>query len=320
MIDLLALVVLSSVVFMGWRRGTLGMALWGASLVAGSLAAAFLAKPAGLWLAGRASLPVLLALPIAGFMVAAGATALVRSVARRAERKRAGLVEDGWEPMVGDRIGGASLGFLCGLGIVLVAGWVANATGDLHGHEAEVQASLVGRAAGSVGEPVIRALAGEATGDALMASSVAYVMSNPERGKATLQALVKDPRVQGLARDPGFRHALAHGDAAALDASPALAQLASDSAFVQAARRVRLLARGDDPAVSVDELSRALTQRLGPLVEAGEAVMADPEVQAALADPALREALARGDLKTLLTSEGIDLLVRRITEQLKEAR
>lgn len=302
---------------MGWRRGTLGMALWGASLVAGSVAAALLAEPVGLLLADLAPLPVLVALPVAGFAIAAVATGVARSAARRAERKRAALVENGWEPLVGDRIGGASLGVLCGLGIVLFAGWVANATGDLHGREAEVRASVVGRASASVGEPVIRILAGEATGSALMASTVAYLMSDPKRGRATLQALVKDPRVQGLARDPGFRRAVAKGDVATLASSPALAELAADSAFVQAARRVRLLARGDGNAVSTAELSEALTQRLGPLLEAGEAILADPEVRTALADPTLKDALARGDVTALFRADGLDTILRHITEELE---
>lgn len=320
MIDIIAIGILASVAFMGWQRGTLGMALWGASLVAGSLAAAFLAKPTGLLLADAASLPVLLAVPVAAFVMAGLATAVVRAGARRAERKRAVLLKGGWTPDAGDRLGGASLGLLCGLGIVLVAGWVATATGDLHGREAQVQASLVGRAAASIGEPVIRTVAGEITGDALMASTVALIMSDPERGKATLQALVRNPRVQGLARDPGFRHAVAVGDAASLSASPAPADLASDSAFVQAARRVRLLARGDGAEVSPAELADALTRRLGPLLRAGDTIMEDPEVQAALADPAIKDALARGDLGSLIRTDGVDVLMRRITEELGKLR
>jgi uncharacterized membrane protein required for colicin V production len=44
-IDLVALAVVVLVAARGWSRGTLPMALWGLSLVVGSVAAALLARP-----------------------------------------------------------------------------------------------------------------------------------------------------------------------------------------------------------------------------------------------------------------------------------
>lgn len=320
MIDLLAFLALVAFVAFGWTRGVKGMALWSLSLVAGSLAATFLARPAGTWLAGQADLPLLVAIPVAGMLVAGVATGVARGASLRVGRERKVMLDGGWEPPPWDRWGGAALGGACGAGVVLFGAWVGTATGNLHGREAQIRASTVGRAAARVGEPVVRVVAGEALGNAVMASTAAYLMSDPERARETVGALVKDERVRQLATDPGVRQALVAGNAGALSRVPALRDLAADPAFVAAARRVRLAPGGEGDTLSPQELAEAVAERLGPLAHAVEALSKNPDVQAALRDPAFKEALARGDLAALISQGRLDEILRQVSAELERIR
>ena len=320
MIDLAALFGVLAFAGLGWKRGAKAMALWGFSLVAGSLAATFLTRPVGTWLASTSGLSLLVAAPLAGVGVAGFSTGVVRTASRRVGRERKAMLREGWVPPVWDPWIGTALGTVCGVGVVLFAAWVGSATADLHGREAELRASAVGRAAAQVGEPVIRMVAGQALGDAVLASTAAFLMSDPEKARETMGALLTDPRIRGLAGDPAVRIALTTGNVEALGAMPGFRDLAGDPAFVTAARRVRLAPSGDLPTLEPGELADALTERLGPLVQAAEALAANPQVQAVLRDPAFKEALAKGDIRSLLAEGGLDRLMTQISSQLEQIR
>ena len=226
MIDLLAFAAIAGFAGLGWLRGVKGMALWGLSLVAGSLAGAFLARPVGLWLASFGRLPLLAAVPLAGIAVAGIATGIVRGASLRVGRERALMLENGWEPPTWNRWGGTALSALCGAGIVLFVGCVASATGSLHGREAQVRTSLVGRASSNVGEPVIRMVAGEAVGNTVMAATAADLVANDAGDLIrAADALAQDPEVRAALDDPAFKDALARGDMAALMAQGKLDEI-----------------------------------------------------------------------------------------------
>ena len=320
MIDFAAVLAIAGFTLFGWMRGVKGMALWALSLVAGSLVAAFLARPAGLWLASVSGLPILAALPIAGIVLVALVTGLARSASRKVGRQRKFMAKEGWEPPVWDRWGGAGIGTVSGVGVVLFVAWVGNATGNVHGRKEQLRASVVGRAAANVGEPVVRVVAGEMVGSAVMASTAAFLMSDPEKARETLAPLVVDPRVRGLAGDPGVRQALAEGNAGALSRVPALRQLSEDPAFVTAARRLRISPDGNDATVTPQALAEALSGQVGPLAQAVDALSRNPEVQAALGDPDFQAALARGDVAALLSQGKLDVLVQNLLHELEGRR
>jgi len=296
------------------------MALWALSLVAGSLVAAYLARPAGLWLASATDLSILAALPIAGIVLAGIATGLARGASRRVGRERKFMLREGWEPPAWDRWGGAALGSFCGVGILLFLGWVGNATANLHGRQDQLSASLVGRAAARVGEPVMRVVAGEMMGNAVMASTAAFLMSDPEKAKETLGPLVADPRVHHLATDPGVRQALVEGNVGALSRIPAIRDLARDPAFITAARRLHVLPDGAEGTVSPDVLAANLTEQVGTLARAADALARNPEVQAVLQKPQFRAALAQGDLAALLAQGDLDVLIQNVLQELETIR
>jgi len=138
MIDLVAFVAVAAFAGFGWARGVKGMALWGVSLVAGSVAGALLARPAGTWMSAAAGMPLLVSIPLAGAVIVGVVTGSLRATARRVGRERSLRLQEGWEPPSWDRWGGSALGAVCGLGVVLFAGWVGDATGSLHGRQAEL--------------------------------------------------------------------------------------------------------------------------------------------------------------------------------------
>lgn len=319
MIDLFALIVVAGTAGRGWQRGTVPMALWGISLVAGSVAAAVLARPAGAVVGATFSLSPLLAYPLAGFAVAALATAVARLATRRVGRGRAARAAEGWSPSWADRVGGATIGMALGMGLALFGGWVATSLGPAMGREADVRSSLVARLAGRIAEPVVRVVAGQATGDVVMASTFAYVMSDPPEAKRTIAALTTDIRIRELAGDSSFRMALASGDVGSLTSSPILASLASDEEFVTAARRVRLLDTHAGP-VSAAEIADAAARRIGPTLRAMEELGADPTVRRLLDQMGLGDALERGDVSKLLADPRLAEVMERLSEKLREAR
>lgn len=320
MIDVLALLAVAGFAALGWARGAKAMGLWGVSLVAGSVAGALLARPAGMWMSAAAGMPLLISIPLAGAVIMGVVTGGLRAAARRVGRERALRLQDGWEPPTWDRWGGSALGTLCGVGIVLFAGWVGNATGSLHGRQAELRSSLVGRASAGVGEPVVRLLAGDAVGNTVMAATVAFLMSDPGQAEETLRTLAGDARVRELAGDPAIRSELEARDVAALSRAPALRSLAADPAFVSAARRVRILSEGSGPTVTADELAEAVSQRLGPLAEVAQALARDSTVKATLDDPAFKDALARGDLVGFLARGDLDGLLQSVSREIQRNR
>ncbi len=319
MIDLIALAAVALVAARGWSRGTRAMALWGLSLVVGSVAAALLARPVGNLAASTFSMSALLAYPLGGAVVAGVATAVVRSLLRRTERARRARIGDGWSPSTQDRVGGAVLGTGVGVALVLFVGWVAASLGALSGHREEMAGSFVGRTSGRIAEPVVRVLAGRATGDVVVAASMAYVVSDPQEARETAATLLSDARLRTLAADAKVRAALASGDSLGLAASPLLAALAGDQSFVRAARRVRLLDAGDGPA-SAAELAGAASRHLGPLVRAADELRQDPNVRRILERSDVGAALERGDLAKVLTDPGFTELLNRIGAKLREAR
>lgn len=317
MIDLVAVGIVVLVAARGWTRGTLPMALWGLSLVIGSVAAAFFARPVGDVLADALSMTPLLAWPLGGAVVAGVATALTRLVLRRVERSRppAGA----WLDATPDRVGGALVGAGVGAALAVFAAWLVTSLGSVTGRQDEVAASVVGRASGRVAEPVVRVLAGRATGDAVVGASVAWLVSNPDEAKETAATLLADGRLRTLAADPGIRSALASGNTDALAASPLLAELAGDDAFLRAARHIRLLGDTREPPTP-RELADAASEKLGPLVRAADELRRDPAVRRIVERSEVGRALERGDLAQVLTDPDFRELLDRVAQKLRETR
>jgi len=106
-------------------------------------------------------------------------------------------------------------------------------------------------------------LAGQAVGNTVMAATVAFLMSDPERVQETLRTLAGDARVRELAADPAFvtaaRRMRILPDALARDST--VRSTLADPAFKDALARgdvAGFLTRGD-----LDGLLQRLSHEVG---------------------------------------------------------
>lgn len=313
MADLIALLVLGIAAAIGWRRGTLLMALSVAGIVAGYVAAVILFRPAGSLLARVVSVPPILAMPLAGMLVMFVVSAAIKFASKRAARERSFKIQNGWEPPRADQAGGAALGSAWAALIVLVVAWAVMSLRSIAHVGPDIERSMTGRAATAALGKAFYAVAKRATGDPLIARLSSLLASRPTDGARTLQALVGNQHVHSLLTDPALLGALARGDASALAASSQVQGLAADAGFMDAARQLGLSA-GQGGAQS---LAAGLVEGAGPLARSVESLREDPAVRDLLNDPGLRQRFEQGDVQGLLTDARFNQLAGRILQSLR---
>jgi uncharacterized membrane protein required for colicin V production len=123
MIDLLALTFLGLFGYLGWRRGTILTALSAGGLVLGYLGAVLFYRPVGRLLESALGVPPILAFPLGGLGALLLTSILVKIVTVRISANRRWRVDRGFMPSTRDRAGGAALGVVWALGIVIVLAW-----------------------------------------------------------------------------------------------------------------------------------------------------------------------------------------------------
>jgi hypothetical protein len=314
MIDLIVLTILAIAAWHGWRRGTILMGLSLASIGAGYLGAALLYRPVGRMIGLSFHLPPLVALPVAGLLVLFAISTLIKVMMWKIERKRAQGRREGVEPPMLDGVGGASIGVMRAGALLVVGVWAMLALNSLAHIGPDYSSSFSGRIAAGVMRRATFSVTRRATGDPLMASVLSMMASRPQEGVRTMNAVMRDPRIQRLWTDTLLRSTLAHGDSASLGGSSTVRSLAADSAFMAAAHSLGVMPEG----AGNEQLAGRLVEQVGPLVRSVQSVQNDPEIRHMMESPELRQMMQRGDFAALVAVPRFNSLAGKILEKMKQ--
>lgn len=314
MTDVIALGVLAVAGWTGWRRGTVSTALALLGLVGGYIGAIVLYRPLGSLLHRVWNVPPFLAAPLGGAIALFGVSLALRIVAWKVNKIIALRRLAGWSPSTPDRAGGAVLAGLWALGLIIAAGWGVMTLHSFTRQGPDISDSLTGRVTTWATRRVTFAASRRLAGDPMVATMMATLAADPQRGSEALRMLATDMRVRGLVTDPATRAALAGGDEDALARSPAVRAIAADTALSGAARRLGII----DESTTSATLARDLAARAGPLARTIETMRDDPEMQRLLRDPAMQRRLAQGNVNALLTDSAFNRVVSRTFELLRQ--
>jgi hypothetical protein len=324
MVDLIVLAVLLLGGYVGWRRGTLAMALAVLSLAAAYAGALLLSRPLGGAMSRFLDAPPLIALPVGGVLGLLLTTLVARFATRSIDRRKrprrrrytqAAMerrqLEDRREP----RAGGAVLGAVWAAGIVVIAAWAVTTFAGVTGRGPTLENTYTGRLASTVMHRAAFMVTRSATGDPFLGSVLASLAARPRQTLDAAAALASHQRARALWADPTLREALARGDSAALSIHPTVRELAADSQFRSAAAELGL---ADPPAKgaawSGRSLAASLVQRAGRFARTVQALRDDADMRRVLESPSLRSRLERGDLISLTTDPQFNRLVARMLE------
>jgi uncharacterized membrane protein required for colicin V production len=313
MVDLVVVAIISLATWHGWRRGTLLMGLSVLSIGAGYIGALLLYKPVGHAMARGFHIPPLLALPIAGLLVMFTISTVVKVAMWKVERRRAVQRREGLEPNPADSAGGAAIGALRAAALVVIGAWALLTIQNLAHAGPDLSRSMTGRASAAIMQRATFAVARRATGDPLMANVMSMMAARPEEGVRTMNAVIRDVRVQQLWTDTLLRSSLAHGDEATLAGSATVRSLASDTAFLAAVQKIGVTPGG----AGTEELAAQLVRQVGPLVRSVESVQSDPEIRRMMDSPELRGMMQRGDFAALVANPQFNQLAGRILARLR---
>jgi uncharacterized membrane protein required for colicin V production len=316
MIDLLALGFLGLFGYIGWRRGAVLTALSAGGLVVGYLGAVLFYRPFGRLLESVFGVPAILAFPLGGLTALLLISIVVRIAASRVSANRRWRVSRGWIPSRADRSGGAALGVVWALGIVVVFAWALIVLRGLTGSGPDAERSISGRLASAVVGKAVYVVASRATGNRVLASTMALVAVKPSQGAESLNRLVGDERLQTAFQATELRDAFVQSDAVTIAQHPTIRSLAGDQQFVEAAQAVQLVSDAEGTA-SQEELSAQLAERLAPMIRAVHGLSSDAEIQSMLEDRDFMERIERVDLAGLVTDPRFNRLARRILTTLR---
>ena len=314
MTDLIILGFLSLVGFLGWRRGTLLMALSLGGLVAGYVGAFLFYRPVGLVLVDLTGLPPVVAYAVAGMALWLGIGSVLNLVQSRARKARRERRKGGWTPPQADSIGGAALGVLWAGGVVTMVLWVMMGVRTLTERGPDVSSTLSASVTSSAAEKVVYAAARRLTRERVLASAMSVVAANPADGAETIRTVIQDERFVRLLADADLRDRLAQGDTGGLAQNEVLLGLANDEFFLEAATRLELVGidAGPGSASAVE-----LAQSMAPIARTIQALLDDPEVRAQLENPELRERIQAGDIRALATDPDFNRLAAKVLSVLR---
>jgi uncharacterized membrane protein required for colicin V production len=319
MFDLLAAGFLGLFGYLGWRRGTVLTALAAGGLVVGYLGALLLYRPVGLLFASVIGVPPILAFPLGGLVALLTISILMKVATARVAANRRWRLAKGWIPSRADRGGGAALGVVWALGLVILLAWAGIVLRGLTGLGPDAENTISGRLASAAVGNAVYAVARRATGSRVLASTMALVAVKPSEGAESLNRLVSDGRLRAAFQATALRDAFVQSDAATIAQHPAIRSLAGDAPFLEAAEAVRLV--GDvDGTASPEELSLQLTEHLGPMVRTMRTLSDDPEIQTLLEDEEFMAQIDQVDLGALATDPRFNLLAGRILSTLRAER
>lgn len=314
MVDLVTVIVLGLAAWSGWRRGTVPVALSLLGIVGGYVGGFLLYRPFGAMLMRAWNVPPMLAAPLGGAVAFFLVSLALRLVSWKVNAILALRRAAGWSPSRPDRTGGAVLATLWACALVIAVAWAAMALRSVTNRGPQIAESFTGRVTAWVTRRAAFAATRRIAGDPLVATMMSFLVADPQRGAATLRTLMGDARVRGVFADPALRQALARGDVAAIERSPAVRALASDPALLDAARQAGLVSGDAGP----EAIAHDLASRAAPLARTLQTMQTDPELQRMLRDPAVRERLSEGNIQALVADPDFNRLVGRMLQHLRE--
>jgi uncharacterized membrane protein required for colicin V production len=297
----LDLVALGLLLFFAWRgasRGALATGLSLVALVAGNIAAWWVATRYGDAAAEGLHMPLLLAAPVAGTLAFVAVWLAIAAISWAARR---GSTE---KPSPLSRVGGALFGVARGSVVVLLIGllgvWVDALQRSLPGADPHAPASESPLRAAT--EAAVHAGVEAALGDAPGAGVAAHALARPAEAIEQFRVLAATPEITALADD---RELCSYVEAGSYDA--ALAQPSFQRLQWNGDVRRELAAFGlvdesaaGDPAIFALEVRAAFAQ-VGPRLEA---LRKDPDLARLAADPAVADLVSRRDVVGLLAHPG----------------
>ena len=319
MIDLLALAVLGVRGWQGWKKGTLLMLLSLAGLFAGYVAAAFLFRPVGNYLAETFSISPLVAFPLAGMLVMGVMTGAIRLARHTVEQRRGAIVQQGLSPSRLDSAGGALIGAAWAAGLVLIVAWLAMGIHAALKVGPDISRSVTGRITSKVTEKVAYSITRRTTGNQFVASMMALVAGQPGTGVETMNALINNKSVQQLWGDSLVRGALARGDMQALRRNATFRGLVADTQFVHAAAQLGLGGSGMGEVPGADQLMVNLVTQVGPVMQSLQSLGRDPEMRRLMNSRDFQRAMNSGDLQTIINNPEFHRVAAKFLDVLKTA-
>jgi uncharacterized membrane protein required for colicin V production len=310
-VDLVALTLVGALVYVGWRRGWILMALSLVGFVAGYVAAMFLYRPVGGLLVSFAGMPAVLAYPVGGLAAMLVVSMTVRLLRRRVLHRRMRKEREGWEPSRIDRGGGAVIAGCVGVGFAIVAAWMATALTELGGRRVPGLAeSYTARMGAAVAESTIYAALRLARLDPQVAASIAGVMARPGRAASALQNMMRSDVFGSAREDRSFRDAFLSGDAAALAGHPMMERMLGDPSFQQAFEVLNL----SEGSGGMGARTQGLAATLGTLGSSLQTLQGDDEFRASPLATQIQEGISSGslDLVSLTRSPQLASMLEQI--------
>lgn len=315
MTDYVVLAALALAAFIGWRRGTLRMALPVLGVVAGYAGAFFLYRPLGRIVGQATGLPAMLAYPAGGLVAFVLVTLLSKLPALGLERRLAPQRGKHAPALTGaDRAGGAILGVAVASAVTVVVLWALAALGSASGQGPDLERSRAGRIAVRTSRRFAQAAAQRATGERLLSSTMALLATEPRAGAHAIQTLAGDVRLTALFGNTDLHAALLSRNPGALARHPTMDVLARDPEFLGAVETLGLVRPGEGRYA----IAAAMVADVAPLVRAVDELRRDPEVRKTLEGPnGLGLRLQRGDAASLLRDRDFNVLAGRVLETLR---
>ena len=310
--DILVLLFLLVHVAQGLKKGFLLSVLSVAGLVCAMVAGHLGAVPAGRLLAERADLDPLTSTALGGALVFLAVTLAfnLMSLIVLHRRKRKARQAEGNRPAVSlaSRLLGGVVGLTVGSAVVLVLLWTYDA---LRG---ALPAAGVPDISNSVSATATRDLVSAGARLALRrplgeerASVVASHVGAPGSFIQGVSALLEEPLVAALFRDPAFRAALLSGDAQRVAGNAAFRAMLMDPGVTGRLGGMGLLPEPYEPAALADDLAEPLAEMGGRV----DRVLEDPDVAEALASLQADGVFNDQDWRALLTDARTRLIARR---------
>jgi len=231
---------------------------------------------------------------------------------RRGEARQQGIAHS---PL--DSAGGAAIGAVWALGLVILVAWIAMGVHGAFKIGPDISHSLTGQLTSSVTKRVTYAVTRQRTGNVLVASALALVAGQPGTGVETMNTLLSNQGVRRLWNDSTLRRALAQGDVNSVARHPTLRALAADTQFVHAAAQIGLGTAGLNEIPGADQFAADLVTQAGPLVRAFQSLGSEPEMRRLINSPGVQNALENRNLSALMESPEIRQLASRFADILK---
>lgn len=314
-LDAAALLILGLFAGMGAVRGGVASITGLATLVLAYFAAVFAAQQLGEPVSTKLGVSPLLG-PILAGTAAFVATAVFTGVLGSLVRRYADEVR-GDEPMgVANRALGATFGFIRGVFVVLLLGWLAifmdaaRETGSFDGLAAapEIKTSSLAHATEAVVETAVTAAMDDGSP---AASVVARFASKPGQSVRNLQAVLGSPTIEALQQDEFFFTLIANGSFDRAMNRESFRQIVESQELRQNFAELGIIS--PEAGQSQDGFKRELAAVLAEVGPRIKGLAEDPELAKLARDPEVTALLERGDAMALMRHEGIQRLAARVS-------